>query len=234
MKLPENQTERYKLYAVIGIFAACGLYLGFSFGLKPLIEKTKQKTARIEQLEDLIWKAERALNDVSKRRRRNADAVGAILAQTDRKQFVIGHNLGNYLLVARGILEAYADAANVQLTSVEELTTVTRTPAAAPAKKGAEPDPNLPRFSAYRVGVAFSASLPDITRFLTHLHDQNPLLCITTITVDANPDNPLRHAVTMELEWPRWRTDDERMKLTENAAESYLMQLEESDKEARP
>jgi hypothetical protein len=233
IKLPEDKNERNKLYAVIGIFVVGGLYLGFSFGLKPLIQKAQQKTERIEQLDDLIWKAERSLNDLANNRRRNAEAVADIQSQTERQQYVIGHNLGNYLLVARGIVDAYAAASGITLTSVQELTTVTHLPARTKAKPGA-PAPTISRYVAYRVGISFSASLVETVSFVNHCHDQNPLLCITKLTIDAVPSTPQRHAVTMELEWPRWRSDDERLRLTENAAKNYLMQIEENEKETRP
>ena len=233
IKLPEDKNERNKLYAVIGIFVVGGLYLGFSFGLKPLIQKAQQKTERIEQLDDLIWKAELSLNNVPNNRRRNAEAVADIQSQTERQQYVIGHNLGNYLLVARGIIDAYATASGITLREVKELTPVNHRPANPKAKQG-EPPPALPRYLAYRVAVSFSASLVETVNFVNHCHDQNPLLCITKLTLRAVPSTPQRHTVSMELEWPRWRSDDERLRLTENAAKNYLMQFEENEKETRP
>ena len=232
MKLPEDKNERNKLYAMLGIFAVAGLYLGFSFGLKPLIEKAGQKTDRIDQLARLIRTAELSLDNLANNRQRNVAAVTAIQAQTQRQQVVIGHSLGNYLLVARSILDTYAAAAGVTLTGVEELTSVTHVPI-EPGVVLSKPDPAIARFVAYRVAVRCSTTLVDLVRFVNHCHEQNPLLCITTLTVTDDPGDPQRHNVAMELEWPRWRTEEERIRVTENAAESYLIQLEESAKETR-
>jgi hypothetical protein len=60
-------------------------------------------------------------------------------------------------------------------------------------------------WSLYTVEINFSAGYSQTMEFLDSLYREEPLAGVGQLTIQADPDNPMRHRVNMLVEWPVFR-----------------------------
>ncbi len=205
MSLPENKSERTKLLAIIVILSIAALYVGYTFGLAPLLKNRGNGANRQKELADLLWQAERDIELLPRNRTMNQELVTTVLAASEEQRHVLRPNLGNYLLVAKDIVQQHANRLGLRLATVSE--------AAAPdvvrARRTDEPAPDLKFwFVPYTINVTLAESFPNTVLLIRAMEEENPLLCITRLDVVAQPNvDPERHLVSMDVTWPVWADD---------------------------
>lgn len=227
MKLPENKSERIKLLILICL-AAAGLLFAFWFGLSHMVKEKKDKTAQIGELDEKIRKANAAVNQA----RRGMDANTRILEEiadvANRRNFVLHDRLGNYLLGAQEILDAYARSAGVTLDSVVEV--------GQSQIPGTSVSTNGPAFRSYTVRVSLHAGMHDFIKLLTQIEKGNPFLCVSSITINGNTAKPDVHDISFDVQWPIWSSAEAsdqieaQLKAIEQDSRSAATQAEASPK----
>lgn len=205
MSLPEDKSERTKLIAIVVILSIAALYVGYTFGLAPLLKNRSDGATRRQELTDLLWQAERDIELLPRNRTLNHELVKEILATSETQQHVLRPNLGNYLLVAKDIVQRHANRLDLVLTSVSE----TAPPDVVRVRKTDEPAPEIKFwFVPYTVNVTFAHGFRHTVLLIRALERENPLLCITRMDVIAQPGvDPERHLVSMDITWPVWADD---------------------------
>jgi hypothetical protein len=209
MKLPDDKNERDKMLILIAIGVAATLYCSYRFGVKPLLARRAAARARIVEVEDLLFRAGNDIALVPQYLKQNRVVLNHILEISEEERHILRPNLGNYLLVATDIVTAQTDKLGLEVESIAETLAVER-----PARKADKTaDPNAPRFIPYTVNVSLSCSLIELIRLTRALEDENPYLCITRLGVLGQPDNPERHAISFNIQWPIWADHTHAMRL---------------------
>lgn len=205
MNLPEDRSERIKLLAIVVLLTIAAIYLLAMFGIGPLLQKQQARRDRQEMVEDLLWRAERDIDLLPHNRTANHTVLKEIFELTEVNRYVLRSNLGNFLLVARDIVITRARQLGLQIDNVSELT-----PPSLDKLRRREGPPPEPEhwFKPYTVAVTLECGLPDLTRLLSALESENPLLCITALDITARPGHPERHAISFNVTWPIWTDED--------------------------
>jgi len=201
MKLPEDRNEKIKILVMIGLVGAAILYALVFFLIMPYFTKTRGDAIRLEELEQLVWRAERDIQQMTRNRDLNTSILKEILDISENRKFILHPNLGNYLLVAEGILHRTAAQENIEILSIRETSGPPRPPDAN--------DRNQSAFWPYAVSLTLEVGLHELTRFVHRLQRENPYLAIVSLSVTAGtPSDPSRHNVNLTIQWPVWRSPD--------------------------
>lgn len=201
MNWPEERSEQLKLVAVFAILAIAAIYVAAMYGIAPLLNTQQQHRDRTEQLEDLLWRAERDIDQIPRNRELNREVVDEILALAADGRFVLRSNLGNYLLVARDIVVTKARRLGLRIDNVREITPPS--PDLLRRRDGPPPEPDR-WFKPYTVAVTLECGIIDLGRLLEALESENPLLGVTALDIAARPAHPERHTVSFHATWPIW------------------------------
>ncbi len=199
MKLPTDKAERTKILMIIGIAVIGVGYVAYSFGLSPLLAKQRATSARITELEDLLWRGKNDINMIPINLKQNCETLEQILDISEVKRQILRPSLGNYLLVASDIVESRADALNLKIDKINETIARKNMP-----RTGVTTNPNAPRFMPYAVNVSLACGLADLVQLVRALEEDNPYLCITRLGVIENTQTPESHAVSFDIQWPIW------------------------------
>lgn len=203
LPLPEDPAERKKILVLIGIFGMGFLYLLVQFALLPYFAAIRSNKERLVELEELIWKAERDIQQASPNRQRNQDNIERILDISETKRHILRPSLGNYLLVAESILHNTAEQTSITIEGIREV------PSSPPARATGKAAAQAPVLWPYTVNLTFQAGLHDVTRFVHILQNQNPYLAITSMVIQGGgARNPGQHSINMMIQWPIWRDPD--------------------------
>lgn len=202
MKFPEDKSERLKIFALIGIGAFFVIYFGVGAAVRPVLQKRKERLARIDELKAKIETAERVIAFVKGSRQLNKDVVAEILQFAEGSNYVLKARYGNFLLEATEIVESLASRAGVAIESesVKRVGVVD-----IPAKQGATEGS---AFRLYTVRVEAECGLHDLIRLFRELEASNPYLCIAGFSIAGRPENPAAHAIVFDVQWPIWRDKD--------------------------
>ena len=200
MKLPEDKSERIKLYALFGVGAAFVLYLAGMYAIRPLQNVKQERREKIAALRGDLSKARTVIKLVSRSRRMNADIVDEIMALTERRHHVLRARLGNYLLGASELLETHAVAAGIELKSVSEV-------GISDPPVGADEVPSS-AFRIYTARVETQCGLHALRELIHKIEESNPLIAIASLTISGNPAQPAIHDVRFDIQWPIWRDPD--------------------------
>jgi hypothetical protein len=202
LALPADRNEKIKVLFMIGLFAAIGAFVLFNFGLNPFLEKAKKQKARLEELDQLLWRAENEINQIQRNRNRNLEALRSIRDVSETQRFILRPSLGNYLLVAESLLLQIAEESGVTLSSIRE----TGGPPPTGATANPRDRPSTAWFWPYSVSFSFHAGLHDAMRFIHHLQSHNPYLAITGIAISSGTrESPGQHGFSISVQWPVWR-----------------------------
>ena len=196
MKLPADPKERAKILVLIGIGTAAVLFTLVSLVIKPLLAHKAEYAKETAELKDRIDAAQRDWNRMLKDRDRNTDVLEGIVKNVIKTGYILQPRLGNYELGAREYVERIAQAQGLTLESAHEIG-ITQIPTA--------PGQNQePTFRCYNMRIVLFTGLPELVRLLEALQAGNPYVCVTGIAVVPRKEDPARHQVSFELQWPIW------------------------------
>jgi len=208
MKLPQDKNERNKVLGLVGLGIAIVCYVGYTFGVKPFLQKRQDFFNNISELEDKLWKADKDIGMIPSYFEQNNKIISGIIDISENKLQILHPNLGNYLLVASDIIDRHADYFNLTVTSIKEV--------ASPesfSKNNDTEDPKAARFKPYTVNVSLECSFYELEKLIGSIEKENPYLCITRIGVIGQPENVMKHSVSFYVQWPIWVDEKHPIKL---------------------
>jgi hypothetical protein len=214
MIFPDDPKERKKMFLAFGIMGASLIYLAVNYGMRPLIEKQKNRAEQVKQLEDLVFKAQRKIKKLDGYREQLTTYQTEVLDASERQQHVLHHNLGNYRLVAESIVLPYLKQAGLRVASTSP----------APWKEkletevSAEGIPKGRRFVAYGLNASCSGSFMNLIAAIDALEASNPYLSVSSITARHTSDAPRVQNFQLLIEWPIWASDEIKLAITLSAA----------------
>ncbi|MFU8780067.1 MAG: hypothetical protein ACNA71_03475 [Kiritimatiellia bacterium] len=195
--LPADRNEKIKILIMIGLFGAMIGYALINFLLLPFLAEVKAKQARLDELRELLWRAETEIQQIAHNRNRNIDTVRNILDISEQQRFILRPSLGNYLLVAEASLLRIAEETGISIANIREAS------APPPATDGQRQTPAL---WPYSVSFTLHAGLHDLARLVHHMHTSNPYLALTTIAIQSGATDTFgRHNINITVQWPVWR-----------------------------
>ncbi len=198
-KLPDDRNERMKIFFMIGLVSAGILYALIMFAILPFFATVREDRQKSEELDALLWQAERDVQQTARNRQQNTETIEKILAVSEDEKHILEPNLGNYRLVAEEILDRARRSLDIEDFTVRN----------ASAPPPAVPEKGVPaghaQLTPYTVTITLRASLHDVTRYVKRLQQENPYLALTTIAISASTDSPpVKHQVTLQVQWPVW------------------------------
>lgn len=211
MKLPETKQDKIKLLIVV-IMASVLVLLGVVKGiLDPLRKSKRDKLARLEQCESELASAQRVIKFLSRDQKRNVEALKQIKEVSD--QHLLHPVLGNYLLSATDIVETHAGSHGLKCDDIREIgiTELPRTRTGkSTKKKGAKANSaGTVSIRCYTVRVTLLAGYSQLVELLNDFEKSNPYLCVVEVQITGSAgNNPERHSVSFQLQWPIWNDPD--------------------------
>jgi len=206
--LPADRSERIKVLIMIGLFGIVILYALVHFLLMPFFASIRAGRTQQEELNTLLWRAERDIQQIQRNRERNKETIQHVLDISETHRYILRPSLGNYLLVAEANLLRAAEAAKVTIGNIREVSG--NPPAVAPATTRQQPF-----FWPYAVSLTMQAGLHDLTRFVHILQVHNPYLAIVSVGINAgSQQDPTLHAINLTVQWPVWLDPDHPTRLS--------------------
>jgi hypothetical protein len=224
MKWPTDKKSRIQIMAVIAIGCIAAVYGGIVGVMRPLSKVKDERALRIEDIQEKLRKARLAVDHMAADETANSNTLHRIIDIAQRRNLVLHDILGNYLLGATPAIEKQADRAGVKVGSVEEAGM--RLMPAAPGRKA------TPAFKAYTARVALQCRTHELVRLLSQIETNNTYLCVTSLAINAQPDKPDSHSVTMEIQWPVWADAAVPVKLEAKLKEIAQSALDSGNKPA--
>lgn len=203
IRLPDNPADRKKVLAAMAVGGLALLYVAFTFGLQPYRASVSARRARVAELENEIWRAQKDLAAIDRVREQNNEIVAQILVASEQDRHILRPSLGNYLLVATDVINRAAAGMDIQVDTINELP---RVEPVGPKKSGGT-KPELPpkRFEPYSVNVSATGGLHELARFLQRLESGNPYATVTRLVVmEQSEKNTEKHFISLHLQWPTW------------------------------
>ncbi len=209
MKLPDDKKERQKILGLIaaGVIAVC--YVGYTYGIKPLLQKRQNAITKITELDGKLWQANLDIKQIPVYMQQNNEIIDGIIDISENKLNVLHPNLGNFLLVAEGIIEKHAKNLKLTIKDVQKIAQ----PGKRLKKENTEIDPKAPRFASYTVKVEMECGFLDLTKLIHAIEEENPYLCITSLAIIGQEENVTQHALSFEVQWPIWVNPRQPIKL---------------------
>lgn len=199
IKLPDDRNERIKILFMAGLFGIGILYVLVAFVVLPYFAAVSQDRRRLAELDELLWRAERDINQTERNRTQNAETIQQILGISEIQRHILRPSLGNYLLVAEDILKRAVQDLPVEILSIREISGVPPPipETGLPAGRGA--------LWPYSVTINLHANLHTLVRFTNRLRRENPYLAITSLNINAGPPTvPVMHNISIQIQWPVW------------------------------
>ena len=208
MKLPENKRERQKIAGLIAVVVLGALYGVWAFVYDPI--RTKREDA-LEQIIDIERNLRRAETQIARVPQMESDlkSIAAELVEMS-EQHMLHPRLGNYLLTAREIFAQHAARAGVNAYRTEEVGLV-----ALP--RGGDRADAAQTVQAYAMRVMMNGGYEDFRRLVRDMEEANPYVSFSAFLVAAQSDQPQRHLITFEVQWPVWVDPAMRMTIREEA-----------------
>jgi len=209
IRLPENPEDRKKAIAAIVLGVVVLLFVAFMYGVQPYRASIRARKARVAELEDEIWRAEKEIKAMDRIREQNNIIVEKILDESEAKRHILRPSLGNYLLVATEVINQAASGIKISIETINEMPTPAVTP-----QKGKTDTKQDNRFAPYTINLSLTAGLHDLARFIHRLESANPYLAVTRLIVMAqSSEDPEQHFVSLHLQWPIWVDDEHPQRL---------------------
>jgi hypothetical protein len=215
MKLASNPKEKRLLIGLSITLAAALLYLGQQFIVAPIQTRARKVKDDRRQTEELISKGKQTLQ-VESAWREQQKRLQAEKEQVLR-QWLLRPQLASYLVSAQSILIPMAQASGFTGITFREIGTrpiprkiepppkpVAKTKGKPTAKSATTPAPvkETPPYQLYAVELYGFADFAGIVHLVRQLETSNPYVTISELSIRGQPDEPLRHKVTVRVEWP--------------------------------
>lgn len=195
MKLPTNKKERIQVFVLIAIGGVAVLYAGIALGVQPLIAKKKAYKERASELQGKIDAAERKIGSMRRDLEENKESLKTIASETDR--YVLRATIGeNYLLGVDEMMNRFARAAGVPINP--------------PTEVGISDVPHNNERSGKNVLKAYTAKaslrggFSDLLRLIREIETNSTYVCISSIMITPQPQDPESHTISMDIQWPVW------------------------------
>lgn len=200
MNFPTDKKARLKI-VLAGLIGVCVLFYAlFAFVVSPTRAKRAETAEQIEGLEGDIDRAWKVIKRVNSNQEANRNTLEEIMGEADVKQYVLRPRLGNYLLPASEVIHACAAACGVEVKTIGDVG-LSVVPQTATRKT-----PNA--FRSYTVRVGVECGYGELTRFLKHIEECNPYLCVCALGITGQTGNPEAHMIGFDLQWPTWADVD--------------------------
>ncbi len=216
MNLPDNPAERKKIFLAFGILGASVLYLAINYGVRPLLEKRKNRAEQITQLEELVFASERKIKKLDQYREELGEHHTAVLDVAELKQHVLHHNLGNLRLVAESIILPYFKQNGLKITQ----TNPNRWTQEVDTTINSEGIPKGRRFVPFGLSISGAGDFINLIHAIDELESSNPYLSVTSLTTEVTPGAPAEQTFQLLIEWPTWTTDEIKMAITLSAGDN--------------
>lgn len=199
MKLPENRTERIKVLSLI-VIGIVGVTYALVVGIfSPLMNKKSQYLEALVTKSRDLETAQATISRASRNERANIARLKEILAVTERPHTILRPRLGNYLLEATEILEAHAQAAGIELDSINEIGSDV-----LPSSAGKDAG-TAKALKGYTVSVRATGTMHNLITLLASLERSNPYLAIVKLDIVGNKATPESHTLSLDVQWPVWK-----------------------------
>ena len=197
MKLPEDKQERMKIFALIGIGVLIVIVLAY-LGIKSLRESKSAKIATLEELHKQQKSANIEINMMSRDNEVNRETVTEIIEISDK--YVLRPVLGNYLLKAKEILKKYEKELDIKFEEIRD--------------SGISAVPHGARvYNIYTTRIRVECSYHDLIRVIREIEADNPYSCVTTISIATLADDPEKHTINFDVQWPVWADPEKSVEL---------------------
>jgi hypothetical protein len=219
VKLPESRKERTKILCLVGLAAIAVIY-GATVGLiKPFLARKRVTAEKIRGLKADVAKADAEISKLGRIRATNAVICAEVLHISEN--FLLHPRLGNYLLGAKETVQRHAATRNLDVKGVDEVGVVEmpkpkaakgQTPGREPSKarggsaekKDSKDSARDCAFKSYAARVNLAGGFQNLTAFLEDLEKENPYVSVAQLSVTVNPEDPCRHKITANIQWPIW------------------------------
>ena len=232
MRLPEDKSSRQKVLALIAlgaVGAAYGLWMGVC---DPLRRGRDEAKARSAALEEELEGSRAQIARIGEMQRSLEEVVRALHATSERD--MLHPQLGNYILQARELLTQPGidvGATDIKVTEIglvdppsppkaakaAVVEGASGAPASAPAAAAKVEKPFAVK--AYSARVTAECGTGAFLEWVRALEAANPLMAISQFTIAAQVENPQRHQVRFEVQWPVWVDPETREVVQQKAAE---------------
>lgn len=226
MRLPENKSDRQKVLALIALGVAAVAYALWAGVVAPLRQGRDESMKKVAELEVEMRTSRAQVSRLAEMQRDLAETMRNLSERSERD--MLHPRLGNYLLQAREILMRQGSAAGAENIAVAEIGLVDppNPPKAAPASAGDSPKAakaakvaKAYAVKAYSVRVTAECGTDAFVHWVRALEEENPLVALSQFTLAAQPDDPQRHQVRFDVQWPVWSDPGMRETVRQQAAD---------------
>jgi hypothetical protein len=191
MKLPDNRNERIKILAMILMGGLAVIYAIIQLVILPVRDSYRKNTANLDRKKG-------ELADMKKELSRSAQAHKDFATVRDQvqtlSQYLAQPILGTYLIGIQSSLEQFAGEADLRINPASEIGF-----SEIPGKKK---DGSKHLIKSYGVRLNGSGGYSQLQALVRQLEASNPLLCMTELSINAQPLSPENHQINLTIEWP--------------------------------
>ncbi len=196
MKLPDDPKERIKILALIGIGVVAVIIVLITFIIKPMMGRKTTYRADITKTKELLETAQRDVSRMMQDRDANTKVLEGIVDGAYHQNFILQPRLGNYELGAREFIEGVAQTAGVTIETAREIGITQMPQAAVPTAEQS--------LKCYNIRLTFNVGLHELIRFLEVAGEGNPYVCVSGVVITPRAEDPSRHTVNLDLQFPVW------------------------------
>lgn len=194
MNIQQLNKEQKQLIVLGVLVAIVVLYVGFRFGLGPLLSGGEGRGARLEEIKAKVEEADRLL----RKKRENLEAYRA----TRQEIHAIAEKMippsDNPLAWATERISRIARRVGIDIESISEISTPL--PAGGKEKTFA--------FQPYAVRISASAGYDQLLAMLQEIQKSDPYVTIDGLTISGRSLTPEMHEIRVIIEWPIWADPD--------------------------
>jgi len=200
LDLNDLSKEQKQALFLIVLLVIAGVYALYRFVLMPTLGTFKDSGNEAEELETKLARADAA---VSQQKKIRADLLRSTEEMTELNEKYLPP-LGNALSWATERIYRDARRVGVDVASVS--------PSAMTSVPWERDMPGKKKQKQTRVFVPFGVRISakcgyfDLVRFIELMEQNNPYVCVDSLVVSVQTQDPQVHDVSMTLQWPIWKT----------------------------
>jgi len=184
--------EQKQVAMLIGVGVLVVLALLYQFALVPLLDSMEQRRQDTAKLRDDLGRATMALKQEV---RAQVESATLKVQLDELVETTVAPYGGAFGWVTKQLYQA-AKEAGVEVEGVNG--------SGQPLGAHVTSEPGGRTFTAFSAQMAMSCGYRDLLRFLRCLEKKNPLVTVTSLTIDGRLQTPERQQVNLTLEWPTW------------------------------
>lgn len=188
--------EQKQLWIMGGLLGVIVIFLIFQFGLSPFFASKARMTEEYEKLKAQLDQATQAIKSEAQLGETLNDKT-RMLEQAYRESIPA---IENPLSWATKKIYGEARSIGVDIESVSEVD--------ADSAQWNGKDQVKRAFKPYAVRIATECSYAELVRLLRELEKNNEHMFITDIEVNSREPGFTKHAVSLVVEWPSWKSTD--------------------------